>query len=685
MQNIGYATLSVIPSAKGFGKRLSDDVDPQMQGAGASAGKGFGAGLLGVARTFAGPLVAAFGIGAAVKFFGDSIAGASNRSESASKVGVVFGAQAAQVLAASETSAKAMGLSKTAYLDATGTLGNLLVSLKVAPDAAADMSQQMVKLAGDLASFNNVSPEQALEAIRSGLVGETEPLRQFGVNMDDASLRAQALKMNLIASTKDAMTPQTKALAAQALIMAQTGTAQGDFARTSGGLANQQRILAAQTDDLKTKVGAGLLPVMTGIVTFLNANAEPAFSAVKDAVSTFSGKVQDATSWIAKNNDALFVAASVITVVLMPAIIGMGVQSSVAAGEVVGAWVAGKVNAVSSAAAQFAAHYTVIGGWVAHAAAAVSTGVTNGIIWAQLYTEAALGAAKNVASHVLVAVSGWGAQAAAAVAAGLTTAGVWAGQALEAGLGAAKSIGALVIVGAGWIATAATATASGAAMAIAWIVGLGPVGWIIGAIVAVGAAFVLLYNKVGWFRDGVNAAWAGIKEAFRVVVDWLVGAWDRYIYGLSKIPEAIGFIFGKVGEFITAPFRLAFNAVSSMWNRTVGGLAIKVPDWVPGIGGNTFSLPRLPSLASGATILPTEGGTIVRVAEAGRPESVVDTGKLNALLDQAMQGGNTSSGTAVFNLYDADNVLLGTIHGVAINAASETSARIERQRGRATR
>ena len=68
-----------------------------------------------------------------------------------------------------------MGISKGAYLEAAGGLGNLLVSLKVQPKAAADMSQQMVKLAGDMASFNNVPVADALAAIKSGLTGETEP------------------------------------------------------------------------------------------------------------------------------------------------------------------------------------------------------------------------------------------------------------------------------------------------------------------------------------------------------------------------------------------------------------------------------------------------------------------------------------------------------------------------------
>lgn len=244
-------------------------------------GAGISSGIGGMAGKMFAPLaagIAAVGIGS---FFKDAIGGASDLGESASKVGVVFGKQfAPQILAASKTAAKGMGMSEAAYLAANGTLGNLLVSLKVAPKAAAGMSQEMVKLAGDMASFNNVPIEDALAAITSGLTGETEPLKRFGVNMNDATLKAQALKMGLIKSTKEAMDPQTKALAAQALIMGQTGTAQGDFARTSGGLANQQKILSAQFADVKTKVGGLLLPVVTKFVTLLNSGMGPALGKV---------------------------------------------------------------------------------------------------------------------------------------------------------------------------------------------------------------------------------------------------------------------------------------------------------------------------------------------------------------------------------------------------------------------
>lgn len=206
---------------------------------------------------------------------------ASDIGESQSKVNVVFGKSASVVEDLGERSAKSLGISKAAALEAAGTFGNLFVSLKLPQGEAAKMSTRMIELAADMASFNNASPEEALEALRSGLVGEAEPLRRFGVNLNDATLRTKALELGLVKSTKDALDPATKAQATYALVLEQTTTAQGDFARTSGGLANSQRILKAEFTDLQGELGQKLLPaavevthVLVGLVEFLDQHGK---------------------------------------------------------------------------------------------------------------------------------------------------------------------------------------------------------------------------------------------------------------------------------------------------------------------------------------------------------------------------------------------------------------------------
>lgn len=225
------------------------------------------------------------GTAVAVQFARKIVTAASDLNETMSKSTVVFGRNAAAVQAWSQNSAKAFGMSQNAALGAASTYGNLFVSLGLAEDQSAKMSTKLVELAGDLASFNNVSPEEALDALRSGLVGETEPLKRFGVNMNEATLKAQALKMGLVSSTKEALNPAVKAQAAYALILEQTTTAQGDFARTSGGLANQQRILNAEWENAQASLGQALLPAVTEVVTVLNSMLG-AFNALPQPVKT---------------------------------------------------------------------------------------------------------------------------------------------------------------------------------------------------------------------------------------------------------------------------------------------------------------------------------------------------------------------------------------------------------------
>jgi hypothetical protein len=202
-----------------------------------------------------------------------SVNAASDLNEAASKVDVVFGESAASVAAFAETTTEAFGISERAALEAAGTLGNLVVSMGGSQEAAAEMSTELVGLAGDLASFNNMETADVLEKLRSGLVGEVEPLRALGVSFDAATVEAEALTIALAAGREE-ITEADKVMARYNLILDQTGTAQGDFARTSDGLANQTRIAQAQLEDSAATIGQSLLPVATEAVGIVAGLAE---------------------------------------------------------------------------------------------------------------------------------------------------------------------------------------------------------------------------------------------------------------------------------------------------------------------------------------------------------------------------------------------------------------------------
>lgn len=181
--------------------------------------------------------------------------------------GVVFGKSMDKIIAQSETASTTMGISAQQVIGAANTFGTYGKSAGLAGDRLAAFSTDMTQLAADMASFKGTSPEQAIEAIGSALRGEAEPIRAYGVLLDDASMRQQAMKMGLIKTTKEALSPQNKVLAAQALILKQTKDAQGDFARTSESTANVGKTAAAKWQDFQATLGEKLAPAVTAVTT----------------------------------------------------------------------------------------------------------------------------------------------------------------------------------------------------------------------------------------------------------------------------------------------------------------------------------------------------------------------------------------------------------------------------------
>ena len=194
-----------------------------------------------------------------------AINAASDVEESMSKVGVIFGEGAKEVEAFAETAAKALGQSKQDVLEAAGTFGTFGKAAGLAGTDLAEFSNGMTALASDVASFNNAEPDEVIQAMGAALRGEAEPMRRFGVLLNDATLRAEAMALGIY-DGNGALTDQQKILAAQQAILKQTTDAQGDFARTSEGLANQTRIMKAQFEDVKAELGKALLPVVLSIL-----------------------------------------------------------------------------------------------------------------------------------------------------------------------------------------------------------------------------------------------------------------------------------------------------------------------------------------------------------------------------------------------------------------------------------
>lgn len=266
---IAEAYVQVVPRIDGVAKSLNKQLSGDLANAGTLGGntlaKGIGNGFGSKIKTalkvgLAGATVA-LGV-----FAKNAVGAASDFEESLAAVGEVFGSASAGIEEFAKTGANALGQSQTQILSAARQFGIYGQAAGLAGEENVKFSKDLVSLATDIASFNNVSVDEAIMAIGSGLRGEAEPLRRFGVLLDDATLRAKALELGIVNTTKQALTPQNKILAANALIFEQTATQQGDFARTSDGLANSQRILAAQFENLKITAGAALAPAFGELV-----------------------------------------------------------------------------------------------------------------------------------------------------------------------------------------------------------------------------------------------------------------------------------------------------------------------------------------------------------------------------------------------------------------------------------
>jgi hypothetical protein len=222
----------------------------------------------------------------AIKIGKEAVAAASDLAETTSKVNVIFGQAAKTIETFGSSAAQSLGQTRTQAMNAAATFGVFGKSAGLAGEDLANFSTEFVTLASDLASFNNTSVDQAITALGAALRGESEPIRAYGVLLNDATLKAQAMKMGIYDGS-GALTAQQKVLAAHQVILNQTRDAQGDFERTSNGLANQQRILTARLEEAKIVLGTALLPVVLEVLRVFNERFLPI---IEKIAGSFGGK-----------------------------------------------------------------------------------------------------------------------------------------------------------------------------------------------------------------------------------------------------------------------------------------------------------------------------------------------------------------------------------------------------------
>jgi hypothetical protein len=258
---------------------------------------------------------------------------AKDFNESLNKVDVAFKESAGEVQAFAKTTLRAFGIAEGSALDMAANFGDMATSMGLSTKQAADMSKQLVGLAGDLASFKNISIDVANTALTGIFTGETESLKRLGIVMTEQNVEMWAFQ-NGIKKAFSEMSQAEKTMTRFKYIMDMTTNAQGDFERTGGGVANQMRILGEGLKQVGNEFGQVMLPVVNKVVKAMNS-----FITSLSATST--------------ETKTVIVVLGALAAAIGPVLIGIGLVSSnivsgfaVASKAVKGLWAAMAANPI---------------------------------------------------------------------------------------------------------------------------------------------------------------------------------------------------------------------------------------------------------------------------------------------------------------------------------------------------
>lgn len=204
---------------------------------------------------------AALALGALAAVAKSATKEASDLGESINAVAVVFGDSSKEILKLSNAASKSVGLSKKDFNSLAVQFSSFATKIAGKGGQVSSVIEKLTKRSADFASVMNIDVADAAAKFQSGLAGEAEPLKKFGIDISQAAIETFAYA-NGIAEAGEKLTENQKVLARYGTIMEQTDKTANDFANTSGSLANQQRILDAQMTDFKATLGEALLPVI---------------------------------------------------------------------------------------------------------------------------------------------------------------------------------------------------------------------------------------------------------------------------------------------------------------------------------------------------------------------------------------------------------------------------------------
>ena len=269
-------------------------------------------GIQNLAKKAGKALAAAFAVKKVFDFGKSCIELGSDLAEVQNVVDVTFSQMSKQVDKFAQNAATQFGLSETMAKRFTGTFGAMAKAFGFSEKAAYDMSTTLTGLAGDVASFYNISQDEAYTKLKSVFTGETESLKDLGIVMTQTALDSYAMA-NGFGKTTAKMSEMEKVALRYKFVQDQLTTAAGDFSRTSTGWANQVRILQLQFDSLKATIGQGLIAALSPVIQVINAVIGKILSlanAFKAFFALMSGGKDSGASATAAGMEAVAAAAN---------------------------------------------------------------------------------------------------------------------------------------------------------------------------------------------------------------------------------------------------------------------------------------------------------------------------------------------------------------------------------------
>ena len=599
--------LDVLPSMGRFRSTLETEAGTASNSAGAKAGGAF-TGAFGKALKVGAVLAGALAVGAAGSFLKESIREASDLNESLNAVQVTFGKNAEGIMALGKGAAQAMGLSNNQFNSLAVQFSAFAQTIAGKGGDVVGTMKDLTTRGADFASVMNLDVNEAMGLFQSGLAGETEPLRRYGIDLSAAAVGNWAVAHGIAANANE-MTEAQKVQARYGSLMEQTAKVQGDFSNTSDQLANSQRILGARWDDIQAQVGSKVLPILTDLSGWALNTGLPAFMAfggwIKDNLGPVFSNVADFFSGTLiptfKNVaevvlPALWSAFQTVGDVVMGTVQffrdhegaakALGITVGIVGGLIAAAWVAqatvSVVNSIKAVASWFAV------ATASTTSATIQSRSTAQIVvgWIAASAGAALNAVKIVAAWtVSVAQTGilMAMYAAQSIASAATSTAAWiAAQ--------ARTVASLVATGAGFVAQGAVmlasmaATAAGvvaswammgiqsliraAQMAAAWVLAMGPVGWVIALIVGLVALIIANWDKV---VEWTKIAWNALVGAIKTALDWVYNSVIKPI--VSAIQTAWNALMTAMDWAYRNILKPAWDALSAaaswLWNNAL--------------------------------------------------------------------------------------------------------------------